>query len=317
MAENKSSPIRGEQALIQRIKQVLARQYGPQNPADCVPFGDDMAVLSARHPNWLWTTDMLMDGVDFDSRQHAWRQIGRKALAVNLSDCAAMGCTPVSALCAVALNNLMSMDAAVELLEGVVEQGAVFECPVIGGDTNSWDAPLVISITVAGEARDGPPVRRDAAQPGDRIFVSGRLGGSILGRHLSPTPRIALGRTLCREPRAHAMIDISDGLALDLWRICEASGYGAMLDETGLLAAVHEDARRLERQDGVPALRHALHDGEDFELIVVLPADVAEVTTTALGLTEVGGITALRELSLRHGDGRISTIEPRGWEHFR
>ncbi len=275
-------------------------------------------MADARGP-LLWTVDMLMDGVDFDSRVHAWPAIGRKAMAVNLSDCAAMGATPVSAVCAVALASGLSMNDALALLRGAHEYGVTCGCPIVGGDTNSWDHPTVISITVAARCDAGAqPVPRDGARPGDRIWVSGRVGGSLLGRHMTFEPRVALGRAIGRQLSPHAMIDISDGLVLDLWRILDASDCGAVLDGAGLDAATHDDARRAAVQDGRSIRDHALYDGEDFELLVVLPPDSSADACRQLGLLSLGEITGdAGRVRLRSADGTEQELPVRGWEHFR
>lgn len=305
-------PQRGERALVRRIRELLpvARVDGA-----AVGFGDDMAPIPGA-ADLLWTADMLMDGVDFDSRQHDWKTIGHKAMAANLSDCAAMGVQPVAALHAVALANDLSVDDVLALTAGIHECGSRFDCPLVGGDTNSWDKPTVVNITVIGRILpDCAPVRRDGAQPGDRVWVSGPVGGSILGRHLTFTPRVELGIRLARELRPHAMMDISDGVAIDLSRILEASEVGATLSAAEVDAATHDDARRLAEQDGHAARDHALHDGEDFELLVVLPPNADDVAHT-LGLLPLGEIT--RELGLWLTDANYErvAIPPRGWEHF-
>ena len=158
MTSNPNSPARGELELIRRLRGLLgprgpggteprAQATGPGQPP--IGFGDDMTLLDAGPPPLLWTVDMLMDGVDFDSVVQPWRAIGRKAMAVNLSDCAAMAVVPVAALCAVALQNSLSMDDALDLVHGAHEYGLTFQCPIVGGDTNSWDAPTVVSICIA------------------------------------------------------------------------------------------------------------------------------------------------------------------------
>ena len=305
-------PAKGERELLRRLAALLPAGGKP------VAFGDDMAPLGPTAGGLLWTTDMLMDGVDFDSKTHSWAEIGRKAMAVNLSDCAATAAVPIAALCAVSLNDGLSMDDALELFRGALECGAEFDCPITGGDTNSWAHPTVVCIAVAARPDAGyAPVTRDGARPEDRIYLTGQVGGSLLGRHLRPVPRIreALEINRCLTP--HAMIDISDGLALDLWHICEASGCGAALDGAWLDLAVHPDARLLAEKTGGAPREHALYDGEDFELVVVLPSDAPDDVRERLGLWPVGEITAKRELILRSADGQRVPLEIRGWEHFR
>jgi thiamine-monophosphate kinase len=319
-----SSPapeIRGELELVRRLRTILtaAGQHAPDGPGLArVAFGDDMAALDAADPGLLWTVDMLMDGVDFDSRTHPWRAIGRKAMAASLSDCAAMAAAPLAALCAVSLQDALAMDDALDLVRGAHECGLRFGCPIVGGDTNSWDAPTVISISIAARVPPGlHPVPRDGACPGDRIWLTGPVGGSLLGRHMTFEPRIAAALEISRHLGPHAMIDISDGLALDLGRILEASGCGAVLDAAALDAAIHPDAVRLAARDGRSLRDHALHDGEDFELIVVAPADVASSVGDRLNLLPLGQIVASPGLVLRDAAGACTPIPVRGWEHFR
>ena len=312
---NGTSESRGELEFIRRLRPLLARPRGGPPAAD---FGDDMATLTHGPAELLWTVDMLMDGVDFDSRVHSWEAIGRKAMAVNLSDCAAMAVQPRAALCAISLANTLTMDDALALLSGVQECGLRFGCPVTGGDTNSWDAPTAISISVAAEALpDRPPVRRDGARPDDRIWLTGRVGGSILGRHMTFEPRVETALEISRKLRPHAMIDISDGLTLDLGRVLEASGCGAALDQAALDAAIHPDAHRLSERDGLSPREHALHDGEDFELIVALPPDVTPQDCDRLELLPLGRICEQPGLYLETAAGDRESIPIRGWEHFR
>lgn len=315
------APSRGEFEFVRRLGRMLApAQPGAAQAAvhAGVPFGDDMCALAPDRPELLWTVDMLMDGVDFDSRVHAWRAIGRKALAVNLSDCAAMAVEPVSALCAVALSNTLTMEDALELLRGAQECGESFGCPIVGGDTNSWDAPTVVSVSVAARCEPGrAPVRRDGARPGDRIWLTGPVGGSLLGRHMTFEPRIGVALAIARRLAPHALIDVSDGLAVDLGRILDASRCGGMISAAALDAAIHPDAVRIAAQDGRPARTHALEDGEDFELIVVLPADAPAADCATLGLLPLGQIVSDAGLWLEERPGQRSLIPMRGWEHFR
>lgn len=302
---------KSEQTFIHALPEILSPRT-----AQNVPFGDDMAPLGK--PDWLWTTDMLMDGVDFDSAVHDWHAIGQKAMSVNLSDCAAMGVRPRTALVALALDNRLAMADATELMRGVADIAARYRCRVTGGDTNSWDRPTVIAITVA--ARPEPylkPVLRSGGQPDDRIFVSGKLGGSILGRHLSTRPRVGLGLRLNRGFPPTCMIDISDGLACDLWHICQASGCGAELVEPALRDAIHPDAFTRAQQTGRDPLDHALYDGEDFELIVGLRGAIPESTVKPHRLIEIGRLIREPDLFLVHATGERRAIDKRGWEHFR
>jgi thiamine-monophosphate kinase len=304
--------LKGEREFIRRLAAELPRDHGP------VAFGNDLASLESSPGGLLWSTDMLMDGVDFDSARHAWRDIGRKAMAVNLSDCAAGATIPLAALCAVSLDDRLSMDDALELFRGVRDCGAEFDCPLVGGDTNSWTHPTVICVTVAARPDAGhSPITRGDARPGDRVYLTGPVGGSLLGRHLHPTPRVQAALDINRRLRPHAMIDISDGLTIDLWHICEASACGATIDEHALEKVVHADAVRLAKKTGRSPREHALYDGEDFELIVVAAGDASAEACRLLGLLPLGQITAERGLTIRDAAGRLAPLEIRGWEHFR
>src|SRR3954462_4544423 len=153
--------------------------------------GDDLAVL-----NWpagellLVGADQVLDGVHFDSIKHTPREIGRKAMNRNLSDCAAMACLPAAATATVALPRGVGIEYAKELYLGLREAGEVFDCPIVGGDTASWEGKLALSVTILGRADGIAPITRDGAKAGDGIYVTGPLGGSILGRHMTFVPRI-------------------------------------------------------------------------------------------------------------------------------
>jgi thiamine-monophosphate kinase len=158
---------------------------------------------------------------------------------------------------------------AEELYLGLREVADAFNTAIVGGDTNSWDGPLVLSITVLGEASSRGPVRRSGARPGDWLLVTGPLGGSLLGKHLDFTPRIHEALRLHELVDLHAMIDISDGLTADLNHVCEESGCGAVLHTASLPIAPAAHSM----PDGRSPLEHALSDGEDFELLFALPAE--------------------------------------------
>lgn len=194
-----------------------------------------------------------------------------------------------------------------------------FGVALAGGDTNAWDGPLVICVTILGRAVPPGPVRRSGARPGDAIVVTGPLGGSRLGRHLRPEPRLAEALALHRSAPLHAMIDLSDGLASDLRHLLdESGGPGAVLDAEAI--PVHPDAETLARRDGRPALEHALADGEDFELCLTLdPGDadrLLAVPPAPCRLLRVGTITAEPGLRLRRPDGSIEPLTIRGFDHL-
>lgn len=287
-----------------------------------IGIGDDMAAVRVSGNVVLVTADLLMDGVDFRVGEHSPEQIGRKALAASLSDCAAMAAVPIAAVVSVALPASWSVEQARALYEGMRPLTERYACPIVGGDTNSWGHPLVIDVTVLGQVPPlGRVARRDGAKAGDGIYVSGPLGGSLGGRHLTFEPRVTEARALAAGlgERLHAMMDISDGLSLDLSRMCAASGVGAELDAAALSKwAIHPDAESAARADGRSALSHALVDGEDFELLAAVgEAASGEEVLEVAGHRwfRVGRFVAGAGLSLLHGEGRREVIEPRGWEH--
>jgi thiamine-monophosphate kinase len=318
------------------------RRRTPPHPAVLVGPGDDCAVLARPAGPLLVTSDMLTDGVDFVLGEVDPRRVGRKAMAVNLSDIAAMAGVPTAAVVSVALPSRASggrqspgedagpgedaqhqgADAprspslAESLYLGLRDVADRFGVPVVGGDTNGWDGPLVISVTALGTATGRGPVRRDGAKPGDWLFVTGPCGGSLLGHHLDFTPRVTEALALHAAADLHAMIDVSDGLAADLAHILDESGCGAVLvaEAVPIAAAAHERSR----QTGRPPLAHALGDGEDFELVfAVSPADgerlLREQPVPGLTLAKIGECVPAG-LWLDEGGVR-RPLEPTGWKH--
>lgn len=277
-----------------------------QKPSDLVPLpaGDDLAVLKWPGDDLLLVgVDQVMDGVHFDSARHSPRQIGRKVMNRNLSDCAAMACLPAAAVATVALPKGSGMDYARELYQGLREAADAFDCAIVGGDTGSWDGKLVVTVSILGRSAGIAPVTRKGARPGEGIYVTGPLGGSLLGRHIDFVPRIHLARQLARPGHITAMIDISDGLSRDLGHICRQSGVGAILEAPAI--PIHPDALELGKCDGRTPLDHALHDGEDHELLFTS----AEPPPPQLAM-RIGQITAEPKILL---DGE--ELKPRGWEH--
>jgi thiamine-monophosphate kinase len=290
------------------------RARTPADPRVLVGPGDDCAVLAPSGKPLLITTDMLMDGTDFVVVEVGARRAGRKAMAANLSDIAAMAGAPVAAVVSVALPRGDGQSLAEDLYRGLRDAADEFGVPVVGGDTNSWTHPLVISVTVLGEAVGRGPVTRAGARPGDWLFVTGPLGGSILGRHLDFTPRIREALALHAAVELHALCDISDGLAADLNHILEESRCGAVLRADAI--PVSGAAAELSRTSGKPPLQHALGDGEDFELVFAVgPEDGARLQASppVAGLVRIGECIE-SGLWLETG-GRRERLPPQGWVH--
>ncbi|HEY2585991.1 MAG TPA: thiamine-phosphate kinase [Tepidisphaeraceae bacterium] len=273
-----------------------------------VPQGDDLAVLKWRGEDLLLVgVDQVLDGVHFDSTVHPPRLIGRKVMNRNLSDCAAMACLPAAAVTTAALPRGVGLEYAKELYLGLREAADPFGCAIVGGDTASWDGKLVLTVTILGRSAGIAPVTRTGAKVGDEVYVTGPLGGSILGRHLTFEPRVALARQLAGTGRVTAMIDLSDGLARDLRHICRGSGVGAVVEAENI--PIHEDAVRLSHQDGRSPLDHALADGEDHELLLTGRLDGLNLPVTRIGRIVPGSDVRLER------DGRTEPLALQGWEH--
>jgi thiamine-monophosphate kinase len=290
----------------------------PEHPRLLLGPGDDAALLAlAKDSACVVTTDMLMDGVDFQLANCDPKRVGRKSLGVNLSDLAAMAARPVGVVISLALPRSGGEALALQLYEGILPLAEEFESAIAGGDTNSWNGPLVISITAIGEVLPGQEWRRSGARPGDEILVTGSFGGSILRKHFDFTPRVREALLLAENYEIHAAMDVSDGLSLDLSRLCEASGCGAVLDLSRIPIA--PAAVELECKDGQLALDHALGDGEDFELILAVAPEVAEkilaVQPLEVPLTRIGRFVMQPGLWQQTGGGPLQSLPPRGYEH--
>jgi thiamine-monophosphate kinase len=315
-----SSEPESEFGLINWIR-VREQANAFRSPWTRLGLGDDCAILDVGpRSSLLVTTDMLMDGRHFRLEGDTPEQVGHKALGVNLSDIAAMAGMPRAAVIAVALPRKHATGIAQGIHAGMAALAERFAVDLIGGDTNAWGGPLVISITVIGEATERGAVRRSGAKPGDAILVTGPLGGSLhAGRHLRVEPRINEALALHAKVPLHAMIDLSDGLSSDLLHIlAESGGLGAVLDESAI--PIHPDASMMSRIDSLSPLEHALHDGEDFELCVVLPAaDAARLLADPalpVRLHRIGKITEAPGLNLRSAGGELQPISPHGFDHF-
>ena len=273
-----------------------------------LPQGDDLAVLKWNADDLLLVgVDQVLDGVHFDSTIHSPQQIGRKVVNRNFSDCAAMASLPAALVVSAGLPVGAGVEYAKSLYQGMREAADVFNCPIVGGDTGSWPGRLVLSVTVLGRSAGIAPISRKGAKPGDFIYVTGSLGGSILGRHMEFQPRIELARELARTGQISAMLDISDGLSRDLRHICQQSHVGAIIEANQI--PIHEDARSLSSKDGRPPIEHALHDGEDHELLFTSAEAINHPSITCIGKTTADPAILIRR------DGVLSPLEPLGWQH--
>lgn len=284
-------------------------------------IGDDGAVLAPSDHPTVVCTDQIIDGVDFLSNQHSLADVGYKSVAINLSDIAAMGAVPQCAFVTLALPSKNATRMAGDVYEGILQAATESGIAIAGGDLSTYgaqqpDAPLAINVTLVGSLPHGPAWKRSGAQEGDAVLVSGALGGSILGRHLRPTPRVEFAQKLRQSADIHAAIDISDGLSLDLDRLCAASGLGVEIDIDAI--PIHQDAIQLSESTGRTPMEHAWSDGEDFELIVTVgEPDLEELLTLDFGapLTRIGTIVGRTGLWKRVG-GRFERLSPQGHSHL-
>lgn len=244
----------GENELIRR----LARRL-PSGPSVHRGIGDDCAVLEGPAGKWaLFASDMLVEGVHFRASADP-RQVGWKALAVNVSDVAAMGGQPRYAVVSLGLPPAVPVRWVDALYGGLARCARVFGVDVVGGDTVR-SPRRVVDVAIWGEVEKKKIVYRSGARPGDSLLVTGRLGGSLKsGRHLTFMPRLKEARAILSRVRPTAMMDLSDGLFQDLPRLCEASGVSAFVDTSAI-----------PRHPGCSA-RQAVTDGEDFELLLAVP----------------------------------------------
>ncbi|MGH7201708.1 MAG: thiamine-phosphate kinase, partial [Planctomycetaceae bacterium] len=300
----------GEFEFIERV-----RARAAAHPRVVLGIGDDAAVLRFPDPaDCLVAVDLLIEGVHFSLPPATARQAGRKALAVNLSDIAAMAGRPLAAVVSLAAPRDRGAAFLEEVHAGLEQLAEEFGVAIAGGDTNVWAGPLMINVTILGETTGRGAVRRSGARPDDWILVTGGLGGSLSGKHLDFRPRVEEALALHESADLHAMIDLSDGLAADLHHVLDESGVGAVIFADRVPIS---DAARACRDDRSP-LDHALGDGEDFELLFTVAAEdgrrLLDQPPINVPLSHIGEITAERAAELIDSDGRRAPLPRAGWE---
>jgi thiamine-monophosphate kinase len=295
----------------------------PGNSAVIAGAGDDCAVLDVGAPEryLLFKTDAVVEGVHFTAETSP-EAIGHKAIARCLSDIAAMAGRPIAALVTLALPRKFDAGFLKKIYDGMGVVARRYELAIVGGETTTNPERMLISISMIGDVEREKCILRAGAKPGDALFVTGELGGSLAGRHLEFEPRLREARWLADQFRIHAMIDISDGLAGDLRHILEKSGVGAEL--LGSAIPVSRTAKLHARagSNAKTALLAALTDGEDFELLFAIAAKDAAPLVGAwreqfpgMRLSCVGKVVAEPGLRLRDKD-RVHTLEMHGYVHF-
>lgn len=293
------------------------RRQTPDSRSIPLGIGDDCAAVKLSSNECLVTADQVVEGIHFNPASTSPEQIGHKALARALSDIAAMAALPSAAVACMLLPEKRGMDWAKRIYSGMRPLADDFHAPIIGGDISVGGERLVISVTVLGETKEGGRVTRSGAKPNDIIFVTGDLGGSLSGKHLSFTPRIHEGREIAESLKPTAMIDVSDGLAADLGHILEESEVGAII-ESAAIPISRAGYTMAAASDSSP-LEHALYDGEDYELLFCVQEESARLApkelSNGLRLRRIGVITGEKNYLIKTGN-TIRDLKPRGWKHF-
>jgi len=342
--QNRTVSDLGERALIDRITARLAVPswvvVGP---------GDDAAVIeSVRGALQVLTTDVLVEGVHFDHRFVPPDAIGHRALAVNLSDLAAMGATPRAVLLSLVLPDALDVAVVDGMLDGLLALAATHGVSVIGGNISRSPGPLVVDVTATGAVKPRRVLRRDGARPGDRVYVTGTIGDAMVGlhslqekcgaglhgpprgpqgsaphmseqRYLYPEPRVRMGMLLGRNRAATACMDLSDGLADAIRQVAAASQVGIAIDAAALPIA--DGVRRWHKEKNADLTAVVLQGGDDYELLFTArPSRAGRLRDVkrhcgSLPMTKIGEVTRDRRLTVRTPAGE--TPLPEGFEHFR
>jgi len=305
-------------------------------------IGDDAAAFKTDPEQlMLITTDLLVERVHFIRSKIAGYDLGYKALAVNLSDIAAMGGAAREAFISIAIPEECLLDYLEDIYDGMKNLAAKFNVNILGGDTTSSKIDLIINIVVSGTVAENELLCRDAARPGDMIFTTGFLGDSKAGLHLQlndiqaddesskvlikahllPEPHILEGRFLAQQPGIHAAIDTSDGLSSDLRHIVEQSNVGARLYADKI--PVSENLKKFCRRFDFDSIKYALSGGEDYTLLCTASPETADKIASEFQkefkrpLFSIGEITETKQMELFWPDGRIRSFSPSGWDHFK
>jgi thiamine-monophosphate kinase len=313
-----------EKLLISRIRSRTTRRRGI-----AAGIGDDCAILQIPDGHQaLVTTDFSLEGIHFRREWHPPEVVGHRCLARGLSDIAAMGGTPVAAFLSLALPQNLRQPWVDRFIKGLLRLADRFNVTLAGGDTAQSPGGILADMVVIGSVPKGKAIRRSGARPGDRIYVTGALGGAASAlkclfagkklrqadfpRHFDPVPRIEVGQFLLEKGLASAMIDLSDGLSTDLGHICEESGVGAEIQAPAIpCASVGKPAHQVD-------LQLALHGGDDYELLFTGPRGKQVPPRIAgVGITQIGHVTRQKHIILMNDQGVGSELHPQGWEHFK
>lgn len=325
----------GERALIDLIRS----RVPPPPPWVALGIGDDAAVVLPEPRSLdVFTTDALVDGVHFDRAFTPPEAIGHRALAVNLSDLAAMGARPRIALLSLILPADLLLSDLTAMIDGLLALAARHNVALVGGNITRTPGPLCVDITAVGSVHPRKFLQRSGARPGDEVWVSGQVGSAAAGlawlasggvtadamtacaeAYLRPEPRLRLGHLLARNRAASACVDLSDGLADGLHRLADASDAGVVVDSQAF--PITADARRWFVSHEADPVMAALQGGDDYELLFTVGARQrsrfrsVRQTLGELALTRIGRVTASRTVRLKTAWGEVPV--PAGYEHFR
>jgi thiamine-monophosphate kinase len=327
----------GEFGFIEKIRESLKTK----NPSVISGIGDDAAIFKpASGHELVFTTDMLVEGRHFDFKLITPWQLGAKTMAVNISDCAAMGAKPTVAVVSIGLPKNYPMADVEAFYEGMKGMGEAFGAQIVGGDTVGSDS-FVVNIALIGEVESGKALRRSGAKAGDALFVTGNLGDSSAGlhalqhpsaknkditaslikRHLTPTPRFTVGRVLSTKRLATAAIDISDGLSSEIHHLCDESKLGAEIHEEAL--PISPSLKSYCESEGLNPLDFVLSGGEDYELLFTVPlTHISQViqkvpAETGTPLKSIGRmVPGAKGITLITRKGERVPLKAKGFDHF-
>lgn len=333
----------GEFGLIDRF----APHFAPKQASTLKGIGDDAAVFryGEAGPATVVSTDLLVEGIHFDLMYHPLAHLGYKAVVVNLSDVYAMNATPRQITFSMALSSKVSVEAVDELMSGVRAACDAYDVDLVGGDTTSSLSGVVLSVTALGEADPDRITYRTGAQVGDLVCITGNLGAAYLGLQLlerekqlfldnpeiQPTldeAAVLVGAQLKPEARRDiveafaktglvptSMIDVSDGLASELYHICRQSGVGALIEESGV--PIHPDAQLKALDFKLDPITCALSGGEDYELLFTIDPKDTEKVRFLPDIYIAGEVVPAEDgLKLHTKGGNLHAIPAQGWRHF-
>ena len=331
----------GEFGLIDHLTQ----RFPLRNPSSILGVGDDAAVINNGDLHTVVSTDMLVEGIHFDLMYTPLKHLGYKSVVVNLSDIYAMNAQPKQVTVSMALSNRFSVEALEEIYDGIRTACELYKVDLVGGDTTSSPKGLIVSVTAVGQAKSSKIVRRSTAQVGDLICITGNVGAAYLGlqilerekqvylsnpdtqpeleghdylieRQLKPEARRDMIDHLAKaDVMPTSMIDISDGVASELFHICKSSKVGALLEESGV--SIHPDAEYQAVAFNLDPITCALSGGEDYELLFTIKPEDAEKVKYLPDLYISGEIVPAEDgVMLNSKGGKLHPLTAQGWQHF-